>query len=288
MKWPMKRRRWGVPTRQSGQALTETAILAVVLVPLFLLIPTLAKFIHVKQTAQQAARTAAWEATVTRDYALQAELTPTAQRSRVIDWHFNNADARLLTTPTANGERLGNPLLNSFTDVPLVERQDIQMDAYAIESPPGLLMGLLGNAPDAFSDVLFPSTEDLVTATVNVSVRDLRHADGRAIDYLPELSGLDLRFTSGHSLLADAWNARGSGVRGSPSADISHDRSTYQHVRRLTAGNYTGVLDDAIAAVKPLGFIPILGAPADLKFDMLEDTLDIVPDNKLEEYVAND
>lgn len=284
----MTRAAWRGRARQSGQALTETAILAVVLVPLFLLIPTLAKLIHVKQTTQQAARTAAWEATVTRDYALQAELTPAAQRSRVIDWHFNKADALLLTTPTANEARLGNPLLNSFTDVPLVERQDIQMDAYTIEAPPGLLTSLLDNVPDVASNLLFPSTEDLVTATVNVSVRDLRHADGRAIDYLPELSGLDLRFTSGHTLLADAWNARGSGVRGSAPADISHGRSTYQRVRRLTAGNYTGVLDDVIAAVRPIGFIPILGAPADLKFNMLEDTLDIVPDSKLEDYTPDD
>lgn len=270
--------------RQSGQALTETAILAVVLVPLFLLIPTLAKLIHVKQTTQQAARSAAWDATVARDYALASELVPQRQRDRVIDWHFNQAEARILTAPTANETRLGNPLLNSFTNVPLVERQDIQLDAYTREAPPGLLMSLMERVPDAAVGVLFPSNDDLVTATVNVSVRDLRHENGRAIDYLPELSGLDLRFTSGHTLLADAWNARGSGVRGAAAADIAHARSTYQRVSPLTAGNYTGVLDNAISAMRPLGFIPILGAPADLKFDMLEDTLDIVPQSKLEPY----
>ncbi len=51
--------------RQSGQAMTETIITAsTVLVPIFLLIPLLGKYIDMKQTSIQAARYEAWEYTV--------------------------------------------------------------------------------------------------------------------------------------------------------------------------------------------------------------------------------
>ncbi len=51
--------------RQRGQAMTETIITAsTVLVPIFLLIPLLGKYIDMKQTAIQAARYEAWEYTV--------------------------------------------------------------------------------------------------------------------------------------------------------------------------------------------------------------------------------
>ena len=56
------------PALQRGQALTEMAILSVILVPLLQLIPLLGKYAHLQQNTQQAARAAAWEATVAPDY----------------------------------------------------------------------------------------------------------------------------------------------------------------------------------------------------------------------------
>ena len=51
--------------RNRGQAMTEVLICATaVLIPLFLIVPTFAKFIDMKQTAIQAARYEAWEYTV--------------------------------------------------------------------------------------------------------------------------------------------------------------------------------------------------------------------------------
>ncbi len=68
--------------RHCGQAMTETVITAsTVLVPIFLLIPLLGKYIDMKQTAIQAARYEAWEYTV---------------------WYGNN-QFQTLTTP--GGER---------------------------------------------------------------------------------------------------------------------------------------------------------------------------------------
>mgnify|MGYP001105901116 CR=1 FL=1 len=65
---PSYRRRSIGPASQRGQALTEMAILSVILVPLLLLIPLLGKYAHLQQNTQQAARAAAWEATVAPDY----------------------------------------------------------------------------------------------------------------------------------------------------------------------------------------------------------------------------
>lgn len=282
------RSRPATPRAQRGQALTEMAILAIVLVPLFLLVPTLAKFIHVKITSQQAARTAAWESTVAPDYALQAHLQPARQRTRAMEWHFNNADAPIRTAPQVDEQsRLGNPLLNSFTNMPLVERSDIQVQPYTFEQPPGLLGNIAGNMPDVASDLMFPSDNDLVTARVEVAVQDLRFANGGAVDFLPELSALNLRFSSEHTLVADAWNARGGGVRGHGASEINHARSTYQRVRRLTAGNYLSFLDDIISGLGVLSVIPVLGAPFEMRLNVAEDTMDIVPEDKLEAYNPN-
>lgn len=276
------------PRPQRGQALTEMAILAVILVPLFLLIPTLAKFIHVKQTTQQAARTAAWESTVAPDYALQAHLQPDRQRARTMDWHFNTADAPIRSNPQADEQaRLGNPLLNGFADAPLVERSDVRVQPYTFDQPPGLLGNIAGHLPDVASNLLFPSDTDMVTARVDVAAQDLRFADGSPVDFLPELSALNLSFSSEHTLVADAWNARGSGVRGHAAADINHARSTYQRAGPLTGGHYLSFLDDIISSVRFLSIIPVLGAPLDLKFNMAEDTMDIVPEDKLEAYNPN-
>lgn len=54
--------------RQAGQALPEFIPLAIVLVPIFLLIPFLGKLADMNQTSIQAARYGAWERTVTSEF----------------------------------------------------------------------------------------------------------------------------------------------------------------------------------------------------------------------------
>jgi len=54
-----------IPLRQKGQAMAEFVIVAVLfLIPIFLLVPTLGKYIDMKSEAIQGARYAAWERTV--------------------------------------------------------------------------------------------------------------------------------------------------------------------------------------------------------------------------------
>ena len=54
-----------IQQRQSGQAMTEFNITAMfLLVPLFLIIPLIGKYIDIRHSSVQTARTAAWERTV--------------------------------------------------------------------------------------------------------------------------------------------------------------------------------------------------------------------------------
>ena len=65
---PRSEFRFARPTRQRGQALPEFIPLAIVLVPIFLLIPFLGKLADMNQTTIQAARYGAWERTVTTGF----------------------------------------------------------------------------------------------------------------------------------------------------------------------------------------------------------------------------
>ena len=99
----------------------------VVLVPLFLLIPIVAKYAHIKQMAQQAARNAAWEASVSRNHALASRID--AER-RALDMTFAAADAPIRSTPggAARGP-FDDQLLNTFSGQKLLERDNLKVAA---------------------------------------------------------------------------------------------------------------------------------------------------------------
>ena len=87
-------RRRALGRENGGAALTEFAVLALVMVPLLLAVPMLGNLVDLRQTAVQAARYVAWEATV--DASGRA---PTDVRARF----FGEADAPLSSRPSDPG-----------------------------------------------------------------------------------------------------------------------------------------------------------------------------------------
>lgn len=194
--------------RQRGQAMVEFAVAAAVLVPLLLLVPVLAKYVHTRQTVQQAARAAAWEATVAPDHALPGVA---ATRERLVDRHFGGARAPILTEVAAApaDAAVGNVMFNTWSGRPLVRRGDVALRAYGDAAAPGAL-GTVAAAVAALPlgwDT--PNPRGLVTAGVEVRPRNLETSDGRPARMLAPFDRIDLAFRADQTLLADAWNAAG-------------------------------------------------------------------------------
>lgn len=266
------------PVHQRGQALAEVAILAAILVPLFLLMPILAKYMHLRQASEQAARAAAWDATVAPDYHLPSRAS--AQRN-LLDRHFAQATAPILSNPRSqpSSARLGNVFFNTFSNQPLATVGDIRLRSYSERAAPGVLSrvsGLLGALPGDFP----PNKKGLVTATVTVNPQNLRTSNGAPAHYLAPFDAINLQMTANHTLLADAWNAKGPGHGNNP-----HRRSVNEQVRTFVPTSYVDGLDDVIDSLSFMEDFPFLGVPLRMEIGYLEP--DIVPHDRLEPYVRN-
>lgn len=273
----------------SGQALAEAVIGLALLVPLLLLIPMLGKYAHIEQATQQAARNAAWEATVVADYDDNRLNTERAdQQSLIIDRHFGDADAVITSAPAAvveDATHLGDPMLNTFSNRPLVRREDIQLAPYGSEDAGGMMAGAMDYLPD--EGVLpgsFPPEDDinLTIAKLTVNAQNLRTTDGEAGHYLEPFDRIDLSFESSHTLLADSWNAKGSGIGSTTGGD--HPRTVYQQVRTLAWGTNLAPIGDAFEQLEFLEFVPLLGQIFKLRLGYAQDVMDVVPNDRLEDY----
>jgi hypothetical protein len=255
---------------QRGQSLTEVAVLCAVLVPLFLLVPIVAKYIHARQATQQAARSVAWEATVAPNYALPAQAR---LRDLAVDRHFGTADAKIVSQ-ARNGARdaaVDDVLMNTFSNQPLIRRGDITVTQYRSESPGGIMsrIGALTSKISSFP----PNKQGLTTATLRVDVQDLKLANGGAATFLEPFDTLGLQFQATHVVLADPWNAAGSGV------NVSNARSVKAQVKGLVPSSHLAGISSAFDG---LSGIPMLGTLSKLDAGYVEP--DVVPIDKLQTY----
>lgn len=278
------------PHRQRGQALAEFAILAVVLVPLLLLLPMLGKYIHARQMTQQAVRAAAWDATVAANHDIRATMDPARQQRLTLDRQFGHPDDPIRTTlpePGEPGDHLGNPMLNTFSNQPLLERDDVEVLPYQYAAAPGVANTVLEHLPDWLPGSFPPSDSNgnvngLVTAEIVVRFQNLRVAGGGEALFLTPFDSLDLQLSASHTLLADTWNARGSGGRGSASA--GHHRSVLSNVQSLAFASNLTELHNLLRPIRSLRLIPVIGTLSRLRPGIAEDMMDVVPHDKLEPF----
>lgn len=269
---------------QKGQALTEMAIVAAVVVPLFLLVPVLAKYFHIKQTAGQAARTAAWEATVTADHNFD-NLDAAAQRQRVLDRHFGLSLDPIATQASGagDGDDVRSQMMNSFSNHALLQRGDVTLAPYGNESG-----GRVTSIIEGFSRIFElvpgasfpPNSNGLVTSELRVRPRNLVTRDGGAATFLDPFHAIDLDMTLQHTLLADAWNASGNGLENSPSH--GHDRSALEQVQSLSPLSVMEPVADLFEDLGALDMLPVVGTISRFRPGYIQP--DIVPHDKLEAY----
>lgn len=279
--------RSGRPRLQRGQALAEMAVLAAVLVPIFLLIPMLGKYTYLKYRTHQAARAAAWAATVTPDYEWsKLKGSRALQEKLAIDRGFEGADAPIRTSASSVpiGSRLGDPLMNTFSGRELVERKGIELRPYRNESPGAItkLLDKFGTMIEKMPGEFPPNKAGLVTAELVVRPENLKTAGGQPARYLAPFDNIDLEIRSKHVLLADAWNAAGNGleVGGNPSAN--RDRSVYRQVESIALLAMLDPVADLIDDMGMLEKVPLAGVPFRIRPGYMQP--DIVPADKLKPY----
>lgn len=201
--------RWSGKAREQGQALAEFLAVALALIPLFLLVPMIAKYQDLAHFTQLASRYAAFDATVRNDatgtWKPEAELAAEVRRR-----FFSNSDA-----PIKTGDVAGNfdAHRNLFWSDPAGEHliNDLDNDiavSFGTAFGPSHTDGFQG-ASDTLpftplATQLQLSTRGIYRSNVSVTLADL--PDGQAF-YEP-FNNIGLSMTRSTSLLLDPWTAR--------------------------------------------------------------------------------
>lgn len=255
---------------QRGQALTEFLVVALALMPLFLLIPMIAKYQDISHSTQLAARYAAFDATIRNDSAAGSWKSETQLADEIRRRFFGNSDAPIKTNDVAGNFDAhrnlfwrgpdGQPLLRNFSDV-TVSFGPAQGSTH-------------GTGFEAVNDMasfdllaagLGLGSRGIYTANVNVSLTNLP-AD---LAFYRPFDSINLSMTRSTTLLLDPWTAKSPGevegrIMNSPSIFPAGDLASI-----------SGVVD---------GFVSTIEFPAGLqgpKLGQLEFWRDVVPHDRL-------
>ncbi len=205
---------------QRGQAMTEFTIAAAcVLVPLFLMLPFLGKFMDMKATSIQAARYAAWERTVWygSDQWESGQKTDQQIKNEVVQRFFNDTADKALTSSDLNSPA-GSPKA-LWTDHAGATILGNTNSTSAVSSTPGTINTYLAifrngvNLVGAVLDTKFKlDTSSLYTSTVTLTAAK---TDAMALAWNGDvLKGGNVgltapTFTERNVLVANGWSANG-------------------------------------------------------------------------------
>lgn len=180
--------------RQRGQATTEFAVLALVLVPLFIAVPLIGKYIDAMQAAEQASRYVAFEAAArntSNSWKTEAELAVEVRRR-----FFSTAAAPVKTGDVVgNFPAFRNPVWSDHNGKPLLENFDTAVGVKGERSGLNAIA-----ATSQYRSALGLSNDNLYTGTVTV-----KFADVAGFEPFDKIALTTSRKTV---LLADAWTAR--------------------------------------------------------------------------------
>ncbi|MDO5505034.1 MAG: pilus assembly protein [Pseudoxanthomonas suwonensis] len=253
--------------------MTEFLVACVVLVPMFLLLPVVAKYAHIRQMSQQAARNVVWGAVAYPEH----EMRGTGPvRATILARTFADADAPIRSdlANTATQGRFDSPMLRALGEQRLLERDNVHLASLRQQASPGWLSRVLGEGLELLPGAFPPNSDGYVRAEVRMDVRDLVTSDGRPARYLAPFDNLGLSVTSRQALLADAWNAGGP---------RQGRRSVRSQVRSLVPSSHLEGLQPVLDTVGALP-LPILGRVDDLKIGTIEP--DYVPHERLQPFPA--
>jgi hypothetical protein len=200
---------------QRGQALTEFVIIALVLIPLFLLVPLIAKYQDIVHATQMASRYLAFDG-MAHNAGLSAPRSPDQLAIEVRRRFFSNSEAPIKSGDAAGDfvahqnvfwrdPQGGHLIRESARDITIGFGRDnlsAQADGYSsigdgkpynIATNTARTLGL--NAPGVF------------TAKVNVALADIGSAEGSYTRSYDTFRTIGLSITRHTSLLVDPWMA---------------------------------------------------------------------------------
>lgn len=188
--------RVGGAHRQHGQSTVEFLVLALVLLPLFLIVPLLGKQLDIAQTAASASRYVAFEGVVHHGSSLQSWKSDAELADEVRRRFFSTS-----TAPVKSAERVGdfaehrNPLWTDHRGEPLLPVFDTHVDATsrreALTQPLGAV----------FASGMGLDANTLYTGAVRIALADVAG--------LAPFDALGLSIERHTTLLVDPWSASG-------------------------------------------------------------------------------
>jgi hypothetical protein len=292
--------------RQKGQAATEFVIAAAfVLVPLFLTLPLLGKYIDIKHAAIQQARFSAWEYTVwfgENEYMFDGvesnqssgvkKYKQTAQEG--FEYFFSDRTAPDYGTSSASAEV--DPLWKDHRGISLFSLNDIQTEISEKQTPVPFgvigelledLIDIVGTAvaymgklisalgPDAEFDML-RNTKGYFTSEVKIPVRSLGQVMPHyGLDGKHSSAAQPLTFSAKAAVQSNNWNAasRKHVTRESKGLVVTSILSPISHPVNKVIGGINSLVDKI-----PLIHVELPGAP---EFGYLKD--DLIPYEHLED-----
>lgn len=257
--------------RQRGQSLVEVAIACLVVVPLLLLVPILGKYAYMRHTAAQMTRAAVWEASV----ADPGRVPDNNQvRQRLLGRFHAGPDAVVDSRiASSNGsDRLGDAMLNTYANRPLLSADRIVLHPYANAADSGFL-GHMGSVLSAIPGEFPPNRNGLVTAHSQIRPDQLRYRNGNANRFLNPFDSMQVSIDTRSTLLVDAWNAAGPGNWNERNP---LRRSVVSQVRSLSP---TAALAEYVPELDFVSQLPIFGVIGDLDVGLVQP--DVTPIDKL-------
>jgi hypothetical protein len=199
--------------RLRGQAMIEFIVACLAIIPLFLLVPLIGKYMDIKQSSIAASRKLAFECTVRFEDCADLNANPAfADEIRMRYFSGNRQEVLSNDRPVDDevGAGLGNSLWVDRRGRPLLERYSdvgIRADARDLD---------VSGAVTGLSSVIGPSRFGLALergvfdARVQVA---LSRSSGEE-SFLEQLDSIALEMQFHTAILTDAWTARGPGARG--------------------------------------------------------------------------
>lgn len=189
-------------TKQRGQATTEFIVIALALIPLFLLTPMIGKYQDISHAAVMASRYAAFDA-MTHNEGMNSVRPSSELAGDVRRRFFSNPDAALKTKDTAGDFKANqnlfwrdpkdDPLIKNFSDIAVSNSTSVASD----NQPFLLLSGLFGL-----------QAKGIYTADVVVTLANLPKILGYTNSY-HEFESISLSMARSTSLVVDPWMASG-------------------------------------------------------------------------------
>jgi hypothetical protein len=211
--------------RGSGQAMVEFLIAAtLVLIPMFLIVPLLGKYMDLKATAIQAARYAAWERTVffnSTDWPAADKDDLKIQREIQQRFFSDTATAKLQSTDGNmtlwGGPKGVKPLWRDRAGNSMLAAYDSNVtQGVAKDDTPGLINDILDPVVSAISFVggllgaaFVLDMQSQYTATVNVQTVPTRPIK-QVIDTTAATGAVTPLFSEKNVLIANGWSANGA------------------------------------------------------------------------------